>query len=716
MSAPAGIWAEVARAARRPPAGTVDLWAGLRSIVDPAELRPELRADVEIREFPLRWGNDYAIVANPRDLLHYRLEPQEVWLLRQMDGSRSLKEIVVERLRESGDLDLETVADLTRQLKVGGFLETPYVDTYAAVERALHPISRLRRRAREFVRTLSVDWAAAHGFVRWLYDHGVRWLFRPWAQVPAAAAAILGLGAFVLVYRSGRFSLTDGSAAVASLILLGLNYLLTFVHELGHASVLVHYGRRIKSAGFMIYFGSPAFFVDASDGLMLDRRQRILQAFAGPYAEMILAGLASLLVWAFPEAGFAPVLYKFALLNYFVLFLNLIPLLELDGYWILSDVIQVPDLRPRSLAFVRHDLWRKLARRERFAKQEVGLALYGLIGVVFTVFSLWVGAFFWVAVFGGLVETLWAGGIVTRVLLVALGLFLAGPALRGMVALLRATARRVRAVARRVRFRLETRWRVEAAELIDALPSIPDLPGDVLNDLAGRVRLRSVGRGEPVVRQGERPDAFYVVREGTLQVVEEPPGEDIRVIGTLGRGGSFGELGLIEGVPRRATVRAVTEAELFQVDKGTFDRLLADAIEAPGFAPTVQELVELSELPAFAHLEMDRLAEVLEHGTWVNVPPGETILREGEPGDAFFAIRSGRAEVLRGGEPVGSLGPGEHFGEVALLLDVPRTASVRAVTPMRAFRLDRDGFDRLLVGAFRQERGPGPAIDRTWQH
>ena len=55
------------------------------------------------------------------------------------------------------------------------------------------------------------------------------------------------------------------------LVILALNYFLTFCHELGHATVLVHHGRRVKSAGFMIYFGSPAFFVDSSDGLMLDR-------------------------------------------------------------------------------------------------------------------------------------------------------------------------------------------------------------------------------------------------------------------------------------------------------------------------------------------------------------------------------------------------------------------------------------------------------------
>ena len=136
---------------------------------------------------------------------------------------------------------------------------------------------------------------------------------------------------------------------------------------------MAHYGRRVKSAGFMIYFGSPAFFVEASDSLMMERGQRIMQSAAGPFAELVLAGLASLAIVAFPDSGGADLLYKFAILNYFVIFLNLIPLLELDGYWILSDLIQMPDLRPRSLQFIQRDLWHKLRVREHFTPQEVGL-------------------------------------------------------------------------------------------------------------------------------------------------------------------------------------------------------------------------------------------------------------------------------------------------------------------------------------------------------
>src|SRR5438094_136835 len=143
---------------------------------------------------------------------------------------------------------------------------------------------------------------------------------------------------------------------------------MVFVHELGHALVLTHNGRRVKSAGFMIYFGSPAFFVDSSDSLMMGRRQEILSSFAGPYAQLIVGAVSCLVALAFPGWILSETLYRFAVLNYFVVFMNLIPLLELDGYFILSDAIEVPDLRPRSLAFIQRDMWHKLRIRERISK------------------------------------------------------------------------------------------------------------------------------------------------------------------------------------------------------------------------------------------------------------------------------------------------------------------------------------------------------------
>ena len=187
-------------------------------------------------------------------------------------------------------------------------------------------------------------------------------------------------------------------------------------------------------------------------------------------------------------------------------------------------------------------------------------------------------------------------------------------------------------------------------------------------------------------------------------MVEEDPasGEEVRTLRTLGPGEGFGELGLAEGAARGATVRAAEDSELFEIDKGTFDELLADTLRVPRFAPTLQAAAELGRIPAFGHLQPDELGELLRAGRWVNVPPGAVMVEQGAVGDAFFAISSGQVQVFENGTNVRNLGPGSHFGEIALLLDVPRTATVKAMTPVRAFRLEREGFDGLLRSSFQK--------------
>ena len=101
----------------------------------------------------------------------------------------------------------------------------------------------------------------------------------------------------------------------------------------------------------------------------------------------------------------------------------------------------------------------------------------------------------------------------------------------------------------------------------------------------------------------------------------------------------------------------------------------------------------------------------------MNVPPGSPLVRQGDDGDTFFAVGSGRLRVVQDGRELRTIGAGAHFGEIALLLDVPRTATVEAITPVRVFRLGRPGFDRLVADAFRGGViDPAVSIDEVWQH
>ena len=700
---------------REPPVGA-DLYVTLTETLEVANLHPRLRDGCEVKLFRLRWGNDYAMLARHDRELHYRLEVWEAELLPKMDGTRSVGDLVVERMEAGGGLDAEPVTDLVVALYGGGFLDPAPIPTNELIADRLDPASPGRKKLKRFGKTLQIEWKGADRLVRFCYRN----LLRPFFWWPVALVsglvALAGLAAFIDVYASGRFSIGSESPPTEAAILLALAFFLTFMHELGHSVVISHYDRKVKGAGFMIYFGSPAFFVEATDSLMLEQRQRIFQASAGPFTEMIIAGVAALAIFAFPDGPLADLLYKFALLNYIVIFLNLVPLLELDGYWILSDVIQLPDLRPHSLQFIQHDLWHKIRAHERLTPQEWGLGGYGFAGIAFTIFSFWTGLLFWKVIFKNLILGLWRGGIGSKVLLVLLAAFLAGPIVRGLLKLALILVRRVSALVRAVRFRLETTWRVEAAELIDTLPAFDDLPEEVLSDLAGRVQLRILHPGEPVFRQGDQPDAFYIVRTGTVRIEDEDPEtSDTRILRTMGRGESFGEMGLLGGHRRQATVRAVGEVELFEVDKGTFDRLLAEDMRAPEFGHTMQALAELRELSVFHGLDSEQLNLILEHGEWVTAVHGDELVTQGEPGDRFFVIESGRAEIVRNGSVLGSVSKGMYLGEVALLRDVPRTATVVASTPMRLFALDREGFELVVADTFR--RGTlRPAADRIWQH
>jgi len=687
---------------------TLGLWETLAHRVDPEAFVPLLAAETEVKTFRLRWGNDYAIAARPDHRLHFELQPWEADLMLRMDGTQTVGELIVDRLQADGDLDAGAVIGLVEALRQSGFLEPTRPDVRALVRDHLDRASKGRRKLREFTKNLRIGWDDAERFVVGAYRAGLKLFFRVPVAIVGGLVAIGGFACFVEVERSGRYTLSSTAAPAETILFLALALFLTFCHELGHALVLVHNKRRVIAAGFFIFFGSPAFFVDASDGLMLERRHRIAQSFAGPFAELMLAGVASIVMIATPGTTIAAFLYRFALINYFVIFMNLIPLLELDGYWIFSDLIQVPDLRRRSLTFIQHDLWHKLRVWERWTWQEGGLAFYGIIGTAFTVFSFYTAFFLWREIFGGLVMGLWDGGLISRILLVLLALAFIGPLIRGFVTLGKTIAKRIGEIVASAKFRRERTWRVEAAALIDALPAFDDLDEEVLSDLAGRVTAVTVRDGQTVFRRGDVADAFYVIRSGTIHIEDVQEDGDVEVLTALGRGDAFGELGLLGSAPRAATARANGETTLFKIDKPTFDALLADDIDAPTFAPTMQAYAELRGLPVFRSLTTADLALILEHGIWLTPAPGEELITQGEPGDAFYAIGAGQVDVSRDGEAVTTLGPGDHFGEVALLTDEPRNATVTAHTAMRVFRLNRQGFIDVVAQSL-----PRSAIDRS---
>jgi hypothetical protein len=112
----------------------------------------------------------------------------------------------------------------------------------------------------------------------------------------------------------------------------------------------------------------------------------------------------------------------------------------------------------------------------------------------------------------------------------------------------------------------------------------------------------------------------------------------------------------------------------------------------------VRELGLLRAIPMFAPLAPPTIERLAANLLPVEVTAGTWIIREGERGDRFYVVDEGQVEVEIDGEAVRSQGPGSSFGEIALLRDVPRTASVRAATDVRLLALERDVFLSAVTG------------------
>ena len=166
--------------------------------------------------------------------------------------------------------------------------------------------------------------------------------------------------------------------------------------------------------------------------------------------------------------------------------------------------------------------------------------------------------------------------------------------------------------------------------------------------------------------------------------------------------GSVGAAILIEAYGVQ-TALVVVGAFLPLVILVSSGRLLS--IDRSADAPDAERLALLRAIPFFAPLPAPAMERVMADVIAMDVPDGDLLIREGDPGDRFYVIVDGRVEITRGGRHVAEQGPGAYVGEIALLRDVPRTASVTAMTPLRLLALEREPFLLAVTGH--------PVSDRT---
>jgi CRP/FNR family transcriptional regulator, cyclic AMP receptor protein len=108
-------------------------------------------------------------------------------------------------------------------------------------------------------------------------------------------------------------------------------------------------------------------------------------------------------------------------------------------------------------------------------------------------------------------------------------------------------------------------------------------------------------------------------------------------------------------------------------------------------------LEHLARVPLFSECSKQELQRLARRTTDIPIDAGQAIIKEGRTGLEFFVIVGGQAEVTRKGKTVGRLGPGDFFGELALLDNSPRDATITALTPMEVIVLTRAEFNAALA-------------------
>ena len=202
--------------------------------------------------------------------------------------------------------------------------------------------------------------------------------------------------------------------------------------------------------------------------------------------------------------------------------------------------------------------------------------------------------------------------------------------------------------------------------------------------------------GDVIIKQGDQPDNFYILNSGKCRVLKKTGDKEAQVA-VLSPGHYFGELALISGSTRTATVVAEGDVDCWAIDQTTYLGLLKEQHNKK----RQQYRALLKNVPFLQVLQDYEILLVADALCAVNPAKGETIIKQGDDGDEFYIILQGECLVLKsenGGEPkeVGKLRSGNYFGELALMQNAPRAATIVAGDNCKLVKLDRASFQRLL--------------------
>lgn len=198
--------------------------------------------------------------------------------------------------------------------------------------------------------------------------------------------------------------------------------------------------------------------------------------------------------------------------------------------------------------------------------------------------------------------------------------------------------------------------------------------------------------GTKVITEGENGDYLFVIEKGSLECRKNISGED-KVVKVVGEGDVFGELALLYNCPRAANVAAKDDCVCWQLDRDTFNNIVKDASvrRRNKYDDFLKSVTLLASIDAY---ERSHITDALKPETFSK---GDYIVKQDEPGDKFYIIEDGTLYAEKNSAKVMDYKAGDYFGELALLKNQPRAASVVVASDSaKVLSMSRQAFIKML--------------------
>ena len=340
---------EVAEITERPEVDQVE--ENLYSMI-PARMR----SDLVIKKQRFK-NEDYYVIKDPLALTYQRLGPEEAYLVSLLDGKRNLRAILAEFKKSypNWDMSPREAAAFVNQLGNNGLLN---INARKFVDHA-----RKNKRPANNLLTLWAKVFAKLIFFKIPIIDPSPWLGKltskfTWVWTRTFIIGCLCFFAWTLFWLfANRQEFANNSISFFSpqnLVLLWVQIILIKTcHEFGHAMTSRHFGAEVHEMGVCLICFTPCGYVDATDAYMMKyRRHKIYTVIAGIFIEFVIASIAAH-IWLYAGPGLLKNLAFNAMLvaSINTLFFNMNPLMKFDGYYVISDLLEIPNLRTKSIAY-----------------------------------------------------------------------------------------------------------------------------------------------------------------------------------------------------------------------------------------------------------------------------------------------------------------------------------------------------------------------------